>query len=436
LFVITIWYFNYAIENEIWKKKGEVIHCDVISYYSYLPMAFIQKDLTQKYNPLPYSWNIELNNINIVKTSMGVAYLYSPFFFAAYAYSKVFNVDMEGGFSTVFAFSLYFGSVIYCLLAFFLLRKLLLKYFSDIAVSFTLFTIALGTNLYVYSLVEAPYSHVYSFLIIIAFVYYTIKWHNNPSVLNSLIIGLISGVISLIRPVYVILLIFFVLYDIKSVGDLKTKWLLYLMNYKKIIIVLFIALLVWVPQILYWKYVADSFFIYSYGDESFFWMQPRVILVLFCYRCGWLIYSPLMIFSLIGFLLLRKQMKSFNIAVIAFFIINLYIMSCWWNWWYVGYGKRPMIDIYGILAIPLTAFYNYIFSKKLFLKIFVTTLLIFFIYFNIFQVWQFRHAIVHYDSMTKKAYWYSLFKKNVSSEFWNEYLQTPDYDGAMKGKTR
>ena len=95
-----------------------------------------------------------------------------------------------------------------------------------------------------------------------------------------------------------------------------------------------------------------------------------------------------------------------------------------------------MIDIYGILAIPLAAFYSYAFSKKMVFKILLLLLLVFFIYLNKYQTWQYRQSIVHYDSMTKKAYWNSLFKEYVTVEYWNEYLQPPDYYGAVTGKNR
>jgi hypothetical protein len=94
---------------------------------------------------------------------------------------------------------------------------------------------------------------------------------------------------------------------------------------------------------------------YSYGDEGFFFTNPQIINGLFSYRKGWLIYTPLMIFALLGILTLaRRKFQQFFIPVLIFTVANIYVVYSWWCWWYGGsFGSRPMIDSYPLMAVAL-----------------------------------------------------------------------------------
>src|SRR4030042_6076388 len=75
-----------------WKIPERVIAWDVISYYSYLPATFIYHDVTLKFidKEKPYPevlfWpNRTAENQYVIKMSLGMSYLYAPFFFLAHA---------------------------------------------------------------------------------------------------------------------------------------------------------------------------------------------------------------------------------------------------------------------------------------------------------------------------------------------------------------
>ena len=59
-------------------------------------------------------------------------------------------------------------------------------------------------------------SHVYSFALFAVFILLTQKWYKNPSVKNSVLVGLLSGLISLIRPTNIIIVLIFVFYFISA----------------------------------------------------------------------------------------------------------------------------------------------------------------------------------------------------------------------------
>jgi hypothetical protein len=87
--IIAVWHV-YNIGS--WKIPQRVIAWDVISYYSYLPATFIYHDVSLKFidKEKPYPeiifWpNQTSEKQYVIKTSMGMSYLYAPFFFLAHA---------------------------------------------------------------------------------------------------------------------------------------------------------------------------------------------------------------------------------------------------------------------------------------------------------------------------------------------------------------
>ena len=63
-----------------------------------------------------------------------------------------------------------------------------------------------------------------------------------------------------------------------------------------------------------------------------------------------------MLFAVAGIFYLPRYIKGVTLGISVFLVLNVYIIFSWWSWWYGGsFGARPMIDSYGILAIPLAA---------------------------------------------------------------------------------
>jgi len=52
---------------------------------------------------------------------------------------------------------------------------------------------------------------------------------------------------------------------------------------------------------------------------------------------------------------------------------------------------------------------------------------------NQFQMKQYQTSLLHWDSMTKKAYWGIIFKQKWPDNY-TEIIKAPDYDKALKGE--
>ena len=116
--------------------------------------------------------------------------------------------------------------------------------------------------------------------------------------------------------------------------------------------------------------------------------------------------------------------------------LTIYLFSSWWCWWFGGgFGMRPMIDYYPLFIIPIGQVLR---VKLLFYKTLLTILLISFTSLNLFQTLQKRKGVIHWDSMSKEAYWAFFFTPKMdTSRDWDQqkiFLKTPDYDKARKGE--
>mgnify|MGYP006281917853 CR=1 FL=1 len=439
LLIILGIYLLHILNVRFWNRGDGTIEWDIISYYAYLPAAFIYDDLSLSFIEddkeffSDYIWPEKTEEGNkVIKTSMGLAYLYSPFFLIAHQYSKKSDYQANG-YSLPYHLALSFSSLFYAIFGFWFLWKILRTYFSHWVSFITMISIGLGTNLFAYTTVFAPMPHSFNFTLIILFIWLTMKWYEKRKLVNSFFLGLVFGLIVLIRPTNIVILLFFLLYGINNKRSFKERFHLYLKNSKFILVIVVSALIIWTPQLLYWKNQTGDFLYFSYGeDEKFFWLQPVFWKGLFGFRKGWLIYTPIMIFGVAGIFLLKGKLKDLRLPIILTLVTAMYLIFSWWCWWYGGsFGMRPMIDYYGMLAIPMASFLQFASTRKRIARnIFYSLFSIGFLL-GIYHYIQFHYDAIHYDSMTWKAYKHS-FGRIHDSDKLDELLEPPDYEEAKR----
>lgn len=443
IFIVMIW-VNFNIKR--W-KEANVIDWDVTSYYGYLPAFFIHHDLKLDFtnedidgykNRHQYWPETAPNGGKVIKTTMGMAVLYTPFFLTAHALAHWKGYETDG-FSEPYEKYIHLSSVFYLMVGLIFLRKLLQRFFHDWVVFIVLILVSVGTNMFYYTTTEAAMSHTYNFALFAVFLFLSVKWHENKSYSRSMAIGFIGGLIVLIRPVNILIFLFPLLYDVKSGKEFMDKIKMFLSEWKHLLLIGVCSFLILLPQLLYWKYITGGFFFNSYVGEQFYFTKPHILEGLFSYRKGWLVYTPVMFFAVFGFIWLYKNYRSFFWPCLAFSIINIYVLFCWWAWWYGGgFGLRAMIDSYALLAIPMAAFFQFFISqkRKLLFGVF-STLAFMLMSFNLFQTAQYRGGTIHWDGMTKEAYWMSFgiikFTNEEDKNKWLQTIQSPDYDKAREG---
>ena len=423
-------------------KSKNVISSDVAKYYSYLPALFYENDLSLSFlkdsvntgiQAKLYAPNKTPDGRFVIKMSMGMAITYLPFFGLAHVFANLFDYPVDG-FSEPYHFAIVFSSLFYYLLGLIFLGRILQRYFSSSVSTLVLFCLSFGTNLFYYLTMGGAMSHAVGFALISVFMYYSILWHDHQQLKTAILIGCVGGFLILVRPINVLVFIFFFLYNVKSVHEMGDRIKLLITNKWHVIVIIVFGFLIFLPQMLYWQYTTGSFLFNSYVGEHFYFGNPHVLKAMFGFRKGWLIYTPIMLFSLSGFLLLRDDLRRFLAPLIVFFLVYLYVAFSWWCWWYGGsFGQRTMIDIYPFLAIPFAAFLRWVANGKQWLQRFFYSLIALFTALNLFQSMQAKYNISHYDSMTRESYVRYFFTGTKQPEREN-YLQHPDYGKALRGE--
>jgi hypothetical protein len=427
------------LHYKFWKDPGRIIVHDVILYYQYLPAAFIYDDLSLSFAQEDYEffkdkvWGIKTGEGRYAsKMTIGLAAMYAPFFLVAHGLAGPLGYPADG-YSPPYRFFLIVASVVFAFFGLILLARFLGRYFGRKEIALTLLAVGLGTNLYFYTTIEPPMSHSFSFFLFAAFLLTADSWIRHPSWRNSLWVGIVTGLIILVRPSNGIVILILPLWQVETIKGLRDRFLFFFGHLKKVVFMAMVAFLVFLPQIIYWKYITGSYFFYGYGEERFFFNDPEFIKGLFSYRKGWLVYTPVMIFSIPGLFILYRHHRRMFTAVLVFTVVNFYIIWSWWCWWYGGgFGQRALIESYAILAIPFAAFCGWVLHRRWLLKGAFMLLLAAFVSLNLFQTRQYYKGVIHWDSMSKKAYWNTYFRTRPAPNLY-EVIEPPDYSAALQG---
>jgi hypothetical protein len=440
IFIVALSCFIIDFSFKNWERSGRVIENEARSYYSYLPARFIYDDLPLEQSDYHFEDGFDLFNPvytaggkKVIGRAMGLSFLYAPFFFAAHAYAIVTDYP-ENGFSEPYKFFLLLSAVFYLVIGLDFVRRILNHYkFSDLHIAITLLLTGLGTNLLCYSSQSAPMPPVYSFCLFAAFAYFTIRWYEAHTMKHTIILGLLLGLISLIKPSDCVILVFFFLYGVSGWEEFKQRLAFFRRECFLLNVVILFAFLTWIPQFIYWDDLTGYYFFSSSPGEQFFFTQPQLAEGLFSFRKGWLLYTPLMTFPLLGFFIKDPRLKKYRWAIIIFFVVNIYIVFSWWCWWNgPSYGQSSLIASYAILAIPLALFVQSALEKKWLMRSAFLAFSVFFIWLNIFQTFQYENTSLHPEGMTKELYLKQFGRYGKISNY-NQYLDFADADEAKKG---
>ncbi len=428
-----------------WHFKETNFVWDVANYYSYLPAKFCNNNSFNFHNGNEDFLPASPLNEKMPKVTYGMSILYAPYFALAYKIAINQNSPRDG-FSEPFATVIHWGSIFYSLFGLIFLRNFLIKFYNEFVVTVTLAICFFGTNLFYYTMAYSEMTHGYLFFLISAFLLTTYKWHEAPAIWKTFVIGLLLGIISLIRPTEILVALIFVFWNVNSRTAVKLQIAKFWKYKFHLLLMLILIILIWLPQLLFWKERTGSYFFFSYGDERFFWTDPQIINILFSYRKGWITYSPLIILVFAGFFFMKNESRKLRPVILSLLLINVYMLSCWWDWFFGGgFGGRPFTQHIAFLSLPLAACCNFFATESYFKQSLQFIRAIFFavvfsgISLSVGQTYQYIKLYIHFNSTTKESYWHVFGKYYLDNHnagiFWDK-IKEPDYKKLQSGEDR
>ena len=331
---------------------------DKAGYQVFLPAAFIYKFDAKAFPDSiveKTGYGFELNRTSgkvYSKFPCGTALLQLPFFLGAHGLAPLIGYQ-QNGFSLPYHKAIDIAGVFYFFFGIYFLQKFLRFYFPNkIFVVASLVAFSYGTNLWYYAAQDSGMSHIYSFFLFSALLYYWKKLmvSNTVTLKYICIISILSGCIALTRQFNVVYLPFVFLIDIKSIKEFQHR---FLFVYKYIPIMIGLAAISLLPQIFYYHYLTGKLWVNLYQNEHFINIfSPKIVKVLFSFNNGFFSYSPIHLFTFGGLLwMVYKGLGNGRLILLLFCLIT-YVNAAWWCWWLgCGFGHRAFVEFYPLMML-------------------------------------------------------------------------------------
>ncbi len=407
----------------------KIISWDIFGYYLYLPFTFIYHDpglrdfsvlqsLMDQYQNTTWFYQAipQEGGHWVMKYPMGMAVLYFPWFVMGHL-AALAGLGTPDGFSAPYQLSLLYGSFVYTALGLVFFHKSMRFFFNPAITSLLLLIIVFGTNYLVLTVFHGQglMSHNYLFTLFAMLLWFTIRWHEHPSNRRALMIGILAGLAALSRPTEILVAAVPFLWGISDKTGFLRKSKLLWQNRFQLLFAILPVMLAGGAQLVYFKLMTGRFLYNSYGanaGEGMEFFHPYIWQVLFSFRKGWLVYTPVMIFALIGFVHLYKQLRDYFWSIWLFFLLSFYVIASWSCWWYADcYSQRALIPAYVFLALPMGSFLQSVRRFRNFGCFAIAAILLLLVVLNLFQSRQFLKGIIHSSRMTK-PYYEAVFLKN------------------------
>jgi len=401
---------NYTGKSqEMWKP---VIASDGRGYYAYLPSLFIYGETgfeqvlerESKVYPLVQAgiFMSEANGQPVNKYFLGVALLMLPFFLLATVFSLLSGMPADG-YNSIYQLMISVAALFYLWAGLTFIRKLLkIHGFGNRVINLTLVVILFATNLLHYTVAAPSMSHVYSFFAIAGLIYFGTEYFRRPRPGIALSTVLMFSLTILIRPLngVIIILLPGLAPSLRRFADVTKMFFRQPLSYLFILAGLSILML----QPVWWHFECGKALVWSYGGEGFYFTHPQIVKVLFSFRKGLFVYTPLCLVSLAGLIPFFRSNRAGALFTMLFLFIYIWLVSSWWNWYYGdSFGQRVFIDIFPVFALLLACFLQWVRHIR-WLNITVTVLLVLLTAFNLFQSWQYSRGIIHPSAMDREKY--------------------------------
>jgi hypothetical protein len=404
--------------------EHNLLSWDVFGYYLYLPAKFIYHDpyllhqewlhqIVEEYESTAtlYQINKHAETGNwIIKYSMGMSFLYAPFFFIAHWIAPLFGYKQDG-FSAIYGTVLECGMFVLSLIGLNYLLKSLYQFFEPKIAIISFLLIVFATNYLQLCVQYSLLTHIPLFALYAILIYYSIIWNKSFLWKHFFVIASFCGLITLIRPNEVVCLLIPILWNVTEPGNFKRKLQLVNISIAKLLLGILLYLLPIMVQMYYWKKGTGTWLHYSYQNpgEGFDFLSPHVYQFLLSFRKGWFIYTPISCIALLSLMQVYRKQKSIFWAILLTSLFSIYVVSSWSCWWYAGgsYSQRAILSIYPLLAISLGYGLQFLWF---YFRNFALFPLLLMLLLNVFQAWQFSRDILDHERMTF-AYYKKIFFK-------------------------
>jgi len=327
--------------------------------------------------------------------------LWFPFFILIHIFLKLIRIFDPGlltnGLIQPYKNAVGLATIFYACLAFLIIYRMLKDYVKRSIALISVLLFILSAFLIFYIIFTPLMSTVCEAFMATLFIFLWLKQSKKASITLHFILGFIGGLLIFIRPTLGVFLLLPLLIIIKRFFSNKSykRWSSIKSNLQFITSLLIGIILGIAPLLFVWKAVYGEWIV-SFS-RYFPWLtSPYIIQVLFSWRHGLISWSPIILFSLLGLIILTFKHKYISFAFIAVFLLTLYINSSTTAWHGDGaFGARRFASMACIFTFGLAFFLQWIqntLGKKGFLIVLIFISLL--IPWNLLLLYQFEKTMI------------------------------------------
>lgn len=383
-----IFLLTHLRQNAI-NNYGCEVCADKAGYYVYLPAVFnygfhasdfpVNSDASRGYG---FHLDSVANKV-VTKFTCGVAIMQTPFYLLA----NITAPEDTDPFSRHYLLFINIGLAFYVTAGLYFLTRWYASQSNNRSAFLTVLLLFFGTHLYYYVVDESLMSHAYSFVLLCTALFFSQQFWLEQRMRNFIVLIGALALAVLIRPTNFLFTPIVLFIGVQCSSDITAR-LKMLFTLKRILLAFIIGLLIFLPQILYWKFAYGNYLAWSYTGEGFTnWNQPYIMEVLFAPQSGLFPYTPMLLFTLIVSFFYWKRNKNTRV-IISVFLLVTYLCASWSNPFFgeCNFGKRPFVEFLPVLMLPALWFVEWMQAQRRAVKAISVSLLLLFVFCNLWLV--------------------------------------------------
>jgi hypothetical protein len=206
---------------------------------------------------------------------------------------------------------------------------------------------------------DATYSHAFSFFLVCGLLALTDRWWAEPAVRTSVAMGVVAGLIVLVRHPNVIFLALVPLWGLQSWRDVRERAREVFARRAQIAVAAAAAVACLLPQVALYRAATGAWLVNAYNTPGLAYLaSPRLFGVLFGFPKGLFLWSPVLLFAVAGMVSPGEWARRVRPGAAAVLAAQAYLVGSWFDWQFGGsFGHRAFTDAFGLFAPFLASFF-------------------------------------------------------------------------------
>jgi len=302
---------------------------------------------------------------------IGTAILWAPFYLVGHVVALVAHgagVQVAAdGYSRPYLWAITLGSACYALVGLLLSYGLCRTLVGQLAAFWATLSIWLGTPVIFYSHLAPGYSHAVSLFAVALFLFLWARWRDTLTVPRALWLGVVGGLIAMIREQDALFLATPVLYA--AFGVLAAMraglWRAALATIGRVALIGVAAVVTYLPQLLNYRILNGTPRPNKDVSDKLNIIAPFFLQVMTDPAHAPPYWSPIVLVALAGMILLIRRNPRLGLALLVGFLLTWYINGAIKTWTTAGsFGARRFLNCTPLFVVGLASAYQGLFDAS------------------------------------------------------------------------